>query len=137
MWPRVGDLRAFDLGSEGAMREELNRLVLAGEKVATAGLWGHDYAAEDEVLDEVGERQVLLGSDGAPLALVEITRIETHRFIDVTWEFAAAEGEGFTSVDGWRAGHLDYWTGEGFTVTDDALTVCVWFRVVEIMGSDR
>ncbi len=137
MWPRVGELRAFELGSEGAMRDELNRLVLAGEKVATAGLWEADYVAEGEMVDEVGEHQVLLGSDGAALALVEVTRVETQRFIDVSWEFAAAEGEGFTSVEDWRAGHLDYWTGEGFTVTDESLTVCVWFRVVEIMGSGR
>ena len=46
--------------------------------------------------------------------------VDQVRFIDVTWEFAQAEGEGFTSIDDWRAGHREYWTGEGIAVDDDS-----------------
>lgn len=129
-WPRVNGLRAFDLGTPGEMQDRLTALVLAGTKVATAGLWKFDYEAEDEALDAVGERQVLLHS-GEPAAVVEITRLQTHRFADVPWEFAEAEGEGFTSTQHWRDGHRSFYESIGVDVSDDDLVVCCWFRVVE------
>ena len=46
-WPRVGGLRALELGAPGQMREELNRLVQSGRKRATTGLLS-EYAEEDE-----------------------------------------------------------------------------------------
>ena len=134
MWPRVGDLRGFELGAPGEIQERLNSLVLAGEKRATAGLWNEDYVGEGEALDEVGERQALLDDDGRLIAIIEVTRVDQVRFIDVTWEFAQAEGEGFTSVDDWRAGHREYWTSQGIEIDDDTPVVCVWFEVVDEVG---
>jgi uncharacterized protein YhfF len=134
MWARRGDMRGFELGSKGEMQDRLNALVLAGDKRATAGLWNEDYAAEDEPIDEVGERQALLDDDGRLIAVIEVTRVDEVRFIDVTWEFAQAEGEGFTSVDDWRAGHREYWTSEGVEIDDDTPVVCVWFEVVDEVG---
>ena len=32
-----------------------------------------------------------------------------HRFRDVPWEFADAEGEGFRSIEHWRDGHQSYY----------------------------
>jgi uncharacterized protein YhfF len=134
MWPRVGDLRGFELGSPGEMQERLSSLVLAGEKVATAGLWREDYVGEGEALDEVGERQALLDGGGKVLAIVEVNRVELTGFGDVTWEFAQAEGEGFTSIDDWRDGHREYWSSVGVEVTDDTPVVCVWFEVIDDVG---
>ena len=54
----------------------------------------------------------------------------THRFAEVPWEFADAEGEGFTSADDWRDGHRSFYERTGIDVNDD-LVVCCWFRVVE------
>ena len=113
------------------MRQRLNALVLAGKKVATAGLWEHDYVSEGEEIDVVGERQALLDDDDAVIAIVEITRVETHRFDDVPWEFADAEGEGFTSIEHWRSGHLGFYERTGVSVNPDSLVVCCWFRVLE------
>ena len=113
------------------MQERLNALVLAGEKVATAGLWQQDYVDEGEELEVVGERQVLLDGDGRRLVFVEITRVERVPFSEVRWEFADAEGEGFTSIEHWRDGHRSYYAGEGVTVDDHDLVVCVWFEVVQ------
>lgn len=131
MWPRVGEMRGFELGSPGEMQDRLNSLVLAGEKRATAGLWQEDYVGEGEALDEVGERQALLGGDGKVVAIVEITRAELTSFGEVTWAFAEAEGEGFTDIDDWRAGHRSFWQEVGVTVDDDTPVVCVWFEVVD------
>jgi uncharacterized protein YhfF len=124
-------MRGFELGDPGEMQDRLNGLVLAGDKTATAGLWQHDYVDEGEALDEVGERQALLDGEGKVLAIVEITKAELTSFGEVTWAFAEAEGEGFTDLDDWRAGHRGYWSSMGVEVDDDTPVVCVWFEVVD------
>lgn len=131
MWPRVEGLRAFSLGDPGPMRRRLTALALAGTKVATGDLLQQEYVDEGEAVEEVGERQALLGVDDRVVAIVEITRVEVHRFIDVPWEFARAEGEGFRSIDHWRDGHRSFYASHGVEVDDQAAFVCVWFRIVE------
>ena len=135
MWPRVGEMRGFELGSPGEMQDRLNGLVLAGEKRATAGLWQQDYVGEGEALDEVGERQALLDGEGKVIAIVEVTRAELTSFAEVTWAFAEAEGEGFTDLDDWRTRHRAFWEEVGVEVHDDTPIVCVWFEVVEEVGT--
>jgi uncharacterized protein YhfF len=132
MWPRAEGLRAFAFGDEpGPLRQRLRALALAGIKVATAGLEQREYIDQGEAIETVGERQALLGDDGEVVAIVEITRVETHRLVDVPWEFAQAEGEGFRSIEHWREGHRSYFAEHGIGVTDDSSVVCVWFRVIE------
>ena len=79
MWPRAEGLRAFSFGDPGTMRRRLTALALAGTKVATAGLLKQDYFDKDEAIEEVGERQALLGDDGQIAAVIEITRVEIPR----------------------------------------------------------
>lgn len=129
MWPRVNGQRTIELGSPGAVRDRLNALVLSGAKRATAGVLDQDYQAESEEIEHVGERLVLLGSAGEPLATVVVTAVEQVRFADVTWEFAESEGEGDTSLEEWRDGHRSYWAREGIEVTDDTPIVCLSFRL--------
>jgi uncharacterized protein YhfF len=131
MWPRVDGLRAFSLGDPGPMREDLTARAIAGTKIATAGLLREDYEDEAEALEAVGERQVLLGPDDDPAALVEITRVEVHRLPDVPWEFARDEGEDFASIEHWRDGHRSYYARIGIDIDADTQFVCVWFRVVD------
>lgn len=104
--------------------------MLAGEKVATAGHWRTDYVDEGELLDTVGERQVLLGQADEPVALIEITRVERIPFVEVPWEFAQAEGEGFESIQHWRDLHRRFYAEQGVEIADDDPMVCVWFDVV-------
>ena len=113
------------------MRRRLTALALAGAKVATAGLLQQDYVDEGEPIEVVGERQVLLGDDGEVATIIEITRVETHRLLEVPWEFAQAEGEGFRSIQQWRDGHRSYYAKLGIDVDDRTSFVCVWFRLVE------
>jgi uncharacterized protein YhfF len=131
MWPRAEGLRAFELGTPGPMRHRLNTRVLEGTKIATAGLWQQDYLDEHEPIEHVGEQQALLGDNEEVLAIVEITKVETHRFADVPWEFADAEGEDFGSIEAWRDGHRSYYTRQSVEIGDDTLFVCVWFRLID------
>ena len=126
MWPRVNDLRTLGLGTPGAMRAELNSLVLAGTKTATAGLRSA-YESEGEELERVGECLALVDDDDAPVGVVGVTSVRVVPFGQVTWEFAAAEGEGFTSTEHWREAHARFWAEQGVTVDHDTEIVCIRF----------
>ncbi|MFF9340580.1 MULTISPECIES: ASCH domain-containing protein [unclassified Streptomyces] len=123
-------MRALELGSPGAVRDELNSLVLAGVKTATTGLLD-EYAREAEGLEYVGERQALLDNGGRRVATLVFTGVEVKAFGEVTWEHARAEGEGDASLHAWRDVHRRFWAGEGTPVDDDTVVVCLAFRVVE------
>ncbi|MFD5323497.1 ASCH domain-containing protein [Streptomyces sp. NPDC127092] len=130
MWPRVNGMRAMELGTPGELRASLNALVLAGRKTATTGLLA-EYVAETEGLEFTGERLALLGDEGTYVATIEITGVEIAPFSDVTWEHAAAEGEGDRSLEDWRAVHTRFWESIGTPVDEDTPLVCLRFRVVE------
>jgi len=129
VWPRVDGLRALELGTPGALRAELNALVLAGRKTATAGLLS-EYDQEGEELEHVGERLALLDDEQTPVAAVGVTAVDVLRFADVPWQFAAAEGEGDADLDAWRDGHRRYWAVAGTPVEDETPVVCLRFRLV-------
>ncbi|MER7888995.1 ASCH domain-containing protein [Micromonospora sp. NPDC094482] len=128
MWPRIGGLRTLALGTPGELRTNLNALVLAGVKTATAGLLT-EYAAEGEELEQVGERLVLVDDADQLVGVVQITGVEVVRFADVSWDFARSEGEGDRSIEDWRSGHAAYWARLGTTVTDDTEIACLRFRL--------
>ncbi|MEU8259582.1 ASCH domain-containing protein [Micromonospora sp. NPDC048999] len=130
MWPRIGGLRTLALGTPGELRASLNTLVLAGVKTATAGLLTDEYAEENEELEHVGERLVLVDDHDALVGVVEVTGVEVVRLADVSWDFARSEGEGDRSVEEWREGHRSYWARVGFAVDDDSQVVCIRFRLV-------
>jgi uncharacterized protein YhfF len=91
-------MRALEPGTAGEMRERLNALVLAGRKTATTGLPA-EYVEETQGLEFEGERLALLGNDGDSVATIEITGVERVPFDGVTWQHAAAEGEGDRSLE--------------------------------------
>ena len=129
-WPRVDGLRAMELGRPGEQRRRLNDYVLHGEKRATAGLLSRDYEAEGEPVEQVGELMALVDDDGKAVATLRVTEVVVRGFADVPWEFAQAEGEGFTSIEHWRDGHRRFWVGDGVDVRDDTPVVCVHFDLV-------
>ncbi|WP_299537628.1 ASCH domain-containing protein [uncultured Streptomyces sp.] len=131
-------LKPFLLAFPGPLRDQLVAAVLSGEKVSTSGLLA-EYEAEGEELPPVGERSALIDSDGREVAVVEVTEVRVVRLGDIGLQHALDEGEGYTSVAEWRAGHESFWHGEEmrealgdpqFTVDDDTLVVAERFRVV-------
>lgn len=131
-WPRVDGMRGLELGSPGEMRARLNGLVLAGQKRATAGILT-EYEVEKEELEHVGERLALLDDDGHRIGTVEVTGLSIHPFIEVPWDFAAAEGEGDADLDEWRTGHRGFWADAGSPVEDDTPIVCIRFTLVDVV----
>ncbi|MFJ3712026.1 ASCH domain-containing protein [Streptomyces sp. NBC_01387] len=132
-------LKPYLLAFPGPLRDQLVQAVLSGEKVSTSGLLA-EFEAEKEELPPVGERSALIDSDGREVAVIEVTEVRVLRLGDVDLQHALDEGEGYTSVAEWRAGHERYWNGEemrealgdeDFTVDDETMIVAERFRVVE------
>ncbi|WP_326735302.1 ASCH domain-containing protein [Streptomyces sp. NBC_00464] len=139
--PNREALKPFLLVFPGPLRDQLVEAVLDGRKVSTTGLLV-EYQVEKEDPPPVGERSALIDSDGQEIAVLEITEVRILRLGDVDLQHVLDEGEGDTSVAGWRAGHERFWHSdemrEGlgdpeFTVDDDTLVVAERFRVVELI----
>lgn len=132
------ELPHFELAFPGPLRDQLVAAVLDGRKTSTTGLL-QDYEVEPEPLPAVGQRSALIDSAGRPVAVLEVTEVRIARVGDVDLAHAVDEGEGYTTVAEWRAGHETYWHGEdyrgwlgdpSFTITDDTPAVLERFRVV-------
>jgi uncharacterized protein YhfF len=123
----------------GPLRDQLVAAILAGSKTTTSGLVA-DYEHDGEPLPCPGQREAVVDSAGCPVAVIETTAVRVMRLGDVDLAHALGEGEGYTSVAEWRAGHERFWHSEQmrealgdphFTVDDDTLVVTQAFRLVE------
>ncbi len=135
----TGDLPAIEFAFPGPLRDQLVAAILAGQKTTTSGLVA-DYEHEGGPLPVPGRRDVVIDSAGDPVAVIETTQVRVVRLADVDLAHALGEGEGYTSVAEWRAGHEQFWHSAemraalddpDFTVGDDTLVVAVTFRLVD------
>ena len=131
-------LPVMEFAFPGPLRDQLVAAVLAGTKTTTSGLLA-DYEHEGSPLPRPGLRQAVIDSAGNRVAVIETTAVRVIRLGDVDLAHALGEGEGFTSVSGWRAGHEQFWhsaqvrealADPAFTVDDDTLVVALTFRLV-------
>jgi uncharacterized protein YhfF len=119
----VTELLEFGLGYPGTdLRRRLVEAVLAGEKTATAGLYGEDPPTKD------GDRFVVEDEHGRPRAIVEVTEARVVPAGEIDLQFAREEGEGFESVEDWRVAHERFFER---TIPDETLIEAIRFRVVE------
>lgn len=122
----------------GPLRDQLVAAIVDGAKTTTTGLVA-DYEHEGEPLPRPGERRLVIDSAGQPVTVIETVAVRVLRLADVDLAHAIGEGEGYTSVAQWRAGHEGFWHSDqmrealddpGFTVDDDTLVVAEEFRIV-------
>jgi uncharacterized protein YhfF len=134
----AGRLSVGEFAFPGPLRDRLVAAILDGAKTTTTGLLD-DYERDGEPLPRPGDREVVIDSAGEPVALIEIVAARVIRVADIDLRHALGEGEGYTSVADWRAGHEAFWhsadmreyVGDpAFTVNDDTLAVAIEFRVV-------
>ena len=132
------DLPVAEFAFPGPLRDQLVAAILAGTKSTTTGLVA-DYEHEGEPLPWRGLRQAVTDSSGNRVAVIETTAVRVIRLADVDLAHAVGEGEGYTSVAEWRAGHEQFWHSQEmrealrdleFTADDDTLVVAQTFRLV-------
>jgi uncharacterized protein YhfF len=132
------DLPVAEFAFPGPLRDQLVAAILTGAKTTTTGL-AADYEHEGSPLPEPGLRQAVIDSAGNRVAVIEVTAVRVIRLADVDLAHAVGEGEGYTSVAEWRAGHEGFWHSAevraalddpGFRVDDDTLVVAEEFRLL-------
>ena len=135
MFDRIEGLRTLVLGEPGSeLQKRLNQLVLSGKKTGTSSVDDGEYSKEQEPFETVGEKEWLVDELGQPIALLEYTSIERVPFKDVSWDFVASEGEGFTSVEHWQDSHRAFWSECGIQVNPESEVICYSFRVLEVVA---
>ena len=108
-------------------------LILRGEKTATCSLkyW---YESGLEPMPKIGNLQVVTDWNGNPTSIIETTDVAECQFSEVTGEFAALEGEGDQSLDGWRKTHWAFFSAEceeqGLQPGNSMVLVLEKFKVV-------
>ena len=132
------DLPVAEFAFPGPLRDQLVGAILGGTKTTTTGLLVQ-YEHEGSPLPGAGQRQAVVDSAGNRVAVIELTAVRVIRLADVDLAHALGEGEGYTSVAEWRAGHEEFWHSAevrtdlgdpGFTVDDDTMLVAEEFRLV-------
>ncbi|WP_449374393.1 ASCH domain-containing protein [Arthrobacter psychrolactophilus] len=123
----------------GPLRDQLVGAVLDGSKTSTTATF-IEYEIENESLPRVGDQELVIDSEGNGVAVIEMTEVRIVRLADVELRHAIDEGEGYTSVAQWRAGHEGFWHSAemrqamgdpNFSVDDETPVVLQRFRVVE------
>ena len=123
------------------LRRSLVAAILRGEKTSTTGLLS-DYERDGDALPAVGERFVLIDEHDAEVGVIETTEVRVTTIGAVDLPFAIEEGEGFTSVQDWRAAHERFWLSyadetraflndPAWHPTDETRIVCERFRLVD------
>lgn len=133
------DLPVVEFGFPGPLRDQLVAAILRGEKTTTTGLLA-GYERDGEPLPRPGLRQAVVDSAGHRVAVIETTAVRVTRVGDIDLAHAIGEGEGYSSVAEWRAGHEPFWHSAevrselgdpDFTVDDDTLVVALTFSLLE------
>ncbi|KQO81685.1 RNA-binding protein [Frigoribacterium sp. Leaf263] len=133
----TAELPIIEFAFPGPLRDRIVAAIEAGTKTATSSLL-REYEVAGEQVPQVGFRGGLVDSTGRRRVVLETTNVELVRLCDVPLQHALDEGEGYASVDDWRAGHLRFWSsaqmqeelGDGFTVDDSSVVVLERFEIV-------
>ena len=129
-WKRIDGLRTIEFGTVGPSRTALLDFIFNGNKRATAGLLEHDYEAEGEPIEQVGEVLVVLDNDFQEAGRIRATRVEVTTFAEVPDEFALAEAEGDLNSEDFRASHRSFWARAGYQISDDTKVVLLYFDLL-------
>lgn len=106
--PDIADIPRGEYAYPGPLRDQLVAAILDGSKTTTTCLLA-EYGPDEDPLDELGALEAVIDSSGEVVCVTRCTAVEIRRLGDVTLAHAIGEGEGYTSVAAWRAGHEEFW----------------------------
>jgi uncharacterized protein YhfF len=127
-----------EFGFPGRLRDHLVAAILDGSKTSTTGLVV-DYEHDGDPLPQVGDRLAVPDSDDQLVAVIEVTEVRVVKLADVDLAHVVDEGEGDTTIAGWRANHESFWHSPEmraalddptFTVDDSTETILWRFKLV-------
>lgn len=123
----------YEVWSFGVEADLLARLVVIGEKTATASAYPL-YELENETLPTIGAYSVILDSNDNAICIIQTEKVTVVPFDEVTAEHAYKEGEGDKSLGFWRKVHEKFFTEclneAGLKFTPKMKVVCEEFSVV-------
>ena len=91
---------AWHFGDNETLADSLVELVLSGRKRATAeALWVYEF--EKTPVPQAGEFSIVTNWKGEARCVIQTTAVEILPFMEVSHEFASAEGEGDASLEYW------------------------------------
>lgn len=133
----LATLPVSEFAFPGPLRDQLVAAILDGSKTTTASLF-EQYQGTGEELPQAARLEAVIDSEGRRVAAIETTQVLVVPLGQVPLEHAIAEGEGYTSVAEWRAGHERFWTsaelatelGHTPQLSDSTMVVLETFRVV-------
>lgn len=99
----------FELTEKWA--EELLRLVLQGQKKATASSF-YAFEKENLRLPQVGDYSIVTNWSGIPRCVIETKKVQILPFKEMTFDICRLEGED-DSLASWQKGHERFFTDEG------------------------
>ncbi len=111
--------KSYDTFSFGDRPDELLKLVLTGQKIATSCLYRGNLSKTKDI-------SIILDSTDNALAIIETTKVSVVPFSQVSREFAQKEGESDKSLEAWRRIHLAFWGN----IPPDTLLECEEFKVL-------
>jgi uncharacterized protein YhfF len=127
------DYQSWFFGDSQEMSVKLADFVIFGTKRATACLVLVNKI-KPETAPMMNVYSVVTDFAGKPLCIIQTTGIREVPFLDVDFEFAEAEGEGYKNIEDWRKGHRDYFTKEckelGFEFNEQMVVCCERFELL-------
>lgn len=122
------DAQTFRFGDSDTLCREILALIRAGKKEMSCEALRH-FTEGDDVLPEVGRRDIALNWDGTPAMMIETVEVLTMRFDEMTEDLVAAQGE-FRDLEHWRKVYRAYFTCNGGW-SEDMMILCERYRMIE------
>lgn len=116
---------------------DANRLaewVLSGKKKASSKLYSL-YKEANAELPKIGTKSIVTDFDGKARAIIEITKVDTIPFNQISQEYAAMDmGTNSEPLKKWKKAHWDFFANAmkqgGKQPTIEMLIVCEWFKTI-------
>lgn len=136
MNPKISEdvpYQVWYFGNSQEMSINLANFVVNGTKRATASLVLVNEKIPENAPIPNGY-SVVTDFEGKPMCIIQTTEIRHVPFLEVDFQFAKDEGEGFENIEEWRKGHRDYFTKEcremGFEFDETMLVCCERFKLL-------
>lgn len=114
--------------------DRLAKLVLTGKKQAGSGLYVW-YEEANAPLPQIGTKHIITDFDGNAQAIIEIKRVNTIPFNQISQEYAALDmGTAIDPLEKWKKAHWDFFKSalaeSNQEPTEDMLVVCEYFETI-------